>query len=329
MNNASLTRARLMEISGWLAAIIISMPGSSDVRGNEHNRQFYAEVKLFSVTADSLLENYQLHGGGGVGPGGRLGLNVAKDNNDFKVTLAGSRKEGRFLVHLTVIPADVDQLTPAIEKEFDLTNLIPIAFDLAVGKDGRMFRLSILPQITEHPQPKTFNTSDFAFEKWHFKGSQVILNGEDFLGEMNSASSPIAWVDLPGIAKVEFSLLKLTRAEPMGVLKNGTIRIKHPEGAYLQITNVLNGDPADVLQGGPYHVWVRWLEPSLSAEEHRDAVKQRLVDLKAQVAAGELKLPKGALERLEKRANSDRILSLTSGIRGTRAGDLEVIETEK
>jgi len=328
MNNSTIALARISATSVAYFALLIVPTCCEKVSGGETRKQYWVDAKLFSMEPQAPLVSYNGHGSGGVGPRGKLGLAVSNEGRQFNVSIEGRKKSGRLSIHLSVTPKNKDDNTEALENDFDLTELKPLSIDLATDDNGRLYRLNIVPSIKEHPLPKTFEVSKLSLEKWHFKGSQVILNNQDYLGEMNMGSSPIAWVDIPGLAKVEFSLLKLSKAKPIGVLADGVVRIEHENGHSLRITNVLNGTPSDVLKGGPHRVWVRWLEPTMSLEQYSEEAGLRIQSLKSKIAAGNLELPKGSIERLEQLAASDRIFEISSGIRGVRKGDVRKANTE-
>jgi hypothetical protein len=56
-------------------------------------------------------------------------------------------------------------------------------------------------------------------------------------------------------------------------LSNGEIRIAHPDGRFIAISNVTNGPDNQFISGGPYTVWVRWNKPQASIDEYRAALK--------------------------------------------------------
>ena len=147
------------------------------------------------------------------------------------------------------------------------------------------------------------------------------MNDLDYLGRINVCSGPIAWVDIPGVAKVEFSLLPLTDGVAEGVLNDGTLNIVHDNKTSIRITNVLNGVERSILQGGPYRVWVRWLKPSQTVEEYEASLKKQLVTLKNLVKNGDIEVPEITIELLERAAKSGRI-QVSCGVRAPRPGEV-------
>ncbi len=308
---------------GWMILSLGLSPGyCDDAIDSSQSKHYYADTKLFSMKPDGGLQSYRNHGGGGVGPRGTLGLDVSSGDRDFDVTIRASKKRGRFAVRVTVKPKKNDSHTTAIDRVIDLTELAPHRLELARDDDSRVYHLSLFPYVTETPVPTAFSVADLRFEQWSFRDSQIILNDQEYLGQINLHASSIAWIDIPGLAKVEFSLLPLTEAAKEGVLNNGTICITHNNETRIRITNVRNGVEPKVLHGGPYYVWVRWMEPSQTVEQYRESWKKQLATIKQQIKSGDLDLPQGTVDRLERMAQSDRILQVSCGVRGPRKGEI-------
>ncbi len=308
---------------GWVILSLGLSPGyCDDAIDSSQNEHYYADAKLFSMKPDGGLQSYRNYGGGGVGPRGTLGLDVSSGDRDFDVTISGSKKRGRFAVRVTVKPKRNDSHTTALDRVIDLTELAPQRLELARDDDSRVYHLSLFPHVIETPVPRTFHVADLKLEQWSFHDSQIILNDQEYLGQINLHASPIAWIDIPGLAKVEFSLLPLTEAAEEGVLNNGTINITHNNETRIRITNVRNGVEPKVLHGGPYHIWVRWMEPSQTVEQYRESWKKQLATIRQQIKSGDLDLPQGTMDRLERMAKSDRILQVSSGVRGPRKGEI-------
>jgi hypothetical protein len=71
------------------------------------------------------------------------------------------------------------------------------------------------------------------------------------MGQLRMSGGPPAFCDIPGLARIEFSLLHLKNAEASGALEDGVINIIHQDTA-IRISEVRNGTNAQVLAGGPY-----------------------------------------------------------------------------
>ena len=201
--------------------------------------------------------------------------------------------------------------------------LNPRSLEIARDENGRVYRLSLVPRMIEKPKPRQFQASDLQLEYWSFPSSPVIVNDQDYVGRLAMSNGPIAWCDIPGLAKVEFSLLHLKDALALGTLEKGVINIKHEDGTTLRISDVKNGVNGDELGGGPYRVWVRWSKPTQSVAEYRASLKQHVASLKVRFKTGDVSLSPGTIERLEKLSESDRIGLIGNGVRGVEEGDLD------
>jgi hypothetical protein len=120
---------------------------------------------------------------------------------------------------------------------------------------------------------------------------------------------------------IEFSLFHLKDALPIGTLEKGVINIVHESGASVRISEVKNGANREVLEGGPYRVWVRWMKASQTMEQYRETTKEFLASLRDQVQKGEKAISPSTLERLEKLSEAGRIISLAGGVRGLDDGE--------
>jgi hypothetical protein len=309
----------------WLAAVghwSSTAFGQAPPPADAMSRHFGADAKVYSLRPGEESTTYRSSGSGKVGPNGTLTLGIGNQLRHFDVRIAAQLKAQRFLATVTVKPTLGDTLTKAQEIACDLSDLTPRTLEIAQDEDGRVYRLSLVPSIHEYPPPRQFKVTDLRLEHWGFPSSPVLLNDQDYIGRLGMASGPLAWCDIPGLAKIEFSLLHLKDALPLGTLANGVITIWHENGTTLQISDVKNGANQDVLSGGPYRVWVRWKKPSQTIEEYRESLKRQVVSLKERINSGDLTLPAGTLERLEKMSESGRVGLTGNGIRGVEPGEL-------
>ena len=112
-----------------------------------------------------------------------------------------------------------------------------------------------------------------------------MLNDKQYIGRMLASDAEMLWIDICGVAHIEFSLHKLKGAEPWGRLQNGQITIANPDGTTIEIGNVTNGSEDRVVEGGPYTVWVRWEKPTATVEEFRAAMNTQREQLKGGMPA--------------------------------------------
>jgi hypothetical protein len=285
-------------------------------------RQYYVNAELFSLKPGEELATHRRYGSGGAGPNGTFGSGVVNRGRQFEVEITGKLKSNRFSAVVKITPEKEDTRTQPQEKEYDLSDLQPKSLELARDDDGRVYRLNLLPHIQESPQPKQFKARDLYLEAWTFPSSPVIINDQDYVGELAGGTNPIAEFDVPGLAKIEFSLLHLKNASPIGTLEDGVISVTHPSGTTVRISNVKNGANREVLAGGPYRVWVRWDKPRKSLKEFHKTLKTMIAEMKEQAKKGDIALPPGSLERLEKSSETGRAQIMEFEIRAAEPGDL-------
>lgn len=291
-----------------LVSSSLTVFGQNPKSEDTSNRQYWVDVALFSLKPGEELATYSGGATGGTTPNGTYGTGIANQSRQFDLSVTGMLKAQRFVAVVEVTPDKKDAHTQAQEIEYDLTDMKPRSVEIARDDDGRVYRLNLTPRIKIYPKPKQFSVRDLQLEGWSFlPTSPVILNDQDHIGELSmGAGLPLASCDIPGVAKIEFSLLHLKDSLPLGTLNDGVINIAHKSGTTIRILNVKNGVNEEVLAGGPYQVWVRWNKPTQSIEEYRKTMKDVIAGLKERVKNGE-SLPAGSLERLEKQSESDRI----------------------
>jgi hypothetical protein len=302
-------------------AFVFAATLRAEEKPEEFERQYWADARAFSLHPGQELATYRGYPSGGVGPNGTLGLGVSDKQRQFNVSIEAKLKSGRFLAHVTVKPQDDDKQTQAREVDYDLSDLVNQSLEIARDDDGRVYRVSILPRIEEHPQPRQFTASERRYEYFGFPSSPVVLNDMDYVGRLAMSSGQFVFCDIAGLARVEFSLLHLKDAKPEGTLKDGVITITHGDTT-LRISDVKNGVDAETLRGGPYKIWVRWKPPTMSVEEYRKELTQRIASLKRRIKDNDLTLSPGTIERLEKMSASGRIGLSENGLRGVEPEDL-------
>jgi len=327
MSIALINQLRVALMSLSVAAVVGSIVEGQEAKPAEtFVGQYWADAKVLSFRPGDVLTSYRWNPSGGVGPGGTLTLGAGDLERHFDVRIVARLKSQRFLASVTVKPKRDDARTKAQEVEYDLSDLAPRTLEIARDDDGRIYQLSLAPSVREVPQPRQFKAADLRLEHWSFPSSPVILNDQDYIGRFSMGSSPVGWCDIPGVAKIEFSLLRLKDALPLGTLEKGVINIKHENGTTLRISDVKNGSNREVLGGGPYRVWVRWLKPSETMEQYRESLKKQIAKLKERIANGDLTLPVGRLEQMEKMSESGRTEMNGFGVRGVEEGEVVAMD---
>lgn len=311
-------------------AVLLALGPSLTVRavepGEVVHRSYWVDAALFSLVPDEGTDTYRSYGTGGAEPSATLGLGVAGDTRSCRVKIEPKLKDHRFVISVTIERKPADAEAKARTVTLDLSDLRAQTVEIDRDDDGRVYRLNVTPRIVEQPGPVQFTAADLRLESWTLPSSPVILNDQDYLGKISTSGGPLVWCDIPGLAKIELSLLRLKEAHAWGTLANGTIHISHPDGTALRISNVLNGFPPQTLEGGPYKVWVRWAEPSYSLDEQRRLLQDETAALKRRAAEGDVSVPPEAIVRLEKSIQSDRPTLIAFGVR--QVGPDEVVASK-
>jgi len=295
---------------------------ASETQKSRNVLDYSLHVVLLSFRPGAGLEACRSYGRGTAGGNATVGHWVNDGNRSFGVTVECKMKSHRFWATVRIEPGESDTLTEAKVHELDLSEFRPQMIDMARDDDGRVYRLNLIPSVEVVAEaPKRFLARDQQLEHWSFPNCPIVFNDERYLGRISCSHGELAWLDIPGTALVEFSLLPFVGSEPWGVLLDGTIAISHPDGASVEINGVTNGVHQENLKGGPYQVWVRWKPPTHSLKEHQELVKTQVETLRKQIEAGDISLPAATVERLERTADSDGICLMSNGVRELQADE--------
>ena len=148
-----------------------------------------------------------------------------------------------------------------------MNDLKPVSLDLTKNeKEKRTYKLSITPSINRIDNTKRkIDASTIHLDRWALDQSDVIVDNWRYAGRTSCSGMSIVFVDIPGYARIKFSLQPFRDAQPLGSLQDGVLTILKPDGSNPQnvvIRNVKIGSPAMTIPGGPYEVWVHWAPPS-------------------------------------------------------------------
>lgn len=289
-------RTKLMR---WTLSLVAAATIIAPAAGAEPAlRSYYLDTTLMSIIPDVGLPSLKRSGAVNGSSGSTLGSWLKSDTRSFGVNTKVVTQQGRFLAFVTVTPDKTDSKTKASETRFDLTDLRPQTFEIARDEDGRVYQLCLVPTVREYPGPKLFDAREFRLEELNFPNSPVVLNDQDYLGSLGVSGAQLASIELPGVGNLELSLLHMKDAEPLGQLQHGVLTIRHDKET-LTISNVSNGSQRQILDGGPYQVWVRWKPPTQTAEEFQNALRAEIAELKKQAESGNSKVPDDLLQRLK------------------------------
>lgn len=299
---------------------VTSLAAQLDDKAKTH-RYLSCKVRLYSYIPGKVVETYRSSGGGSFSKGGTLGTGTTDSIRDFRVSASGRGKAAKLTATLSVTPGKRDTDTKALNQTIDLSDLQPRTIRIARNEDGRVYELALIPQFNEKSLPVVFDPLAMRLEFWSFNSSPVILDDRLYAGRINMSGGQVIGIDISGVANVEFSMLKMTDAEPLGVLKDGTLTIHKEAEHTLSITGIRHGAVPHTLPGGPYVVWVRWKEPSTTAEEAREALTRQLQKIEAQLAAGTLTMTDAQLNQLRDMAKVQRPTLLGSSSRHFKPGE--------
>src|SRR5690606_14329150 len=106
----------------------------------------------------------------------------------------------------------------------------PQAIRLGTDNSGRIYQLNLAPRVRVIDNtPRRLDVDKLYLHNWRFPDSPILVNDALYVGRLASAQSPVAFVDISGVARVEFSLYPLAGAKPWGVLKQGVITLTLPD----------------------------------------------------------------------------------------------------
>src|SRR5439155_25978714 len=147
MMNKALHLRRIVGLLVLLGMATLSAAVAGQEKSEDSpSRQFWADAKVLSFRPGEELASYRFgNPAGGVGPDGTLTLGVGREQRHFEVRMVAKLKEQRFLINVSVKPAEGDTQTKPQSIDYDLTDLNPRSLEIARDDDGRVYRLSLVP----------------------------------------------------------------------------------------------------------------------------------------------------------------------------------------
>jgi hypothetical protein len=307
---------------GWLA-LTVTADVTTAADEEAISRHYAIGVDVHSIVPNEGMLTHRTHCDAEMSGPGTMDDTVSFGERRFKVSVSPRFRDGRFVVTVAVEPAAEDQQTQAFTKEFDLSEFQCESVELARDADGRVYRMSLVPRVVTSLPPKSFRVSDLRMENWGFPACPIILNDQDYVGQLAGASASLAWFEMLDVGVVEFSLLHLKDAKPWGTLSGGVLNIRHENGTTVSISGVRNGLHREVLPGGPYTVWVRWKPSTMTREEYQRGLQQTLELVRSQIANGDTSFSPETLKQIERMASAEGPRMVTNGMRQARADELE------
>lgn len=283
------------------------------------SRRYSVDAQLYSFIPELGIDSYFEHGKGG-GPGHQIVNFSVSAERQFSIDIESQIRSGKFTANVKVKPRKSDILTSAIEQECDLSTLEPQLLDISRGEDGRVYRLLLMPKIIEHNRPPRLQSKKLDLKDWYFPNSPVLLNGFDFVGRVDGNGRFVS-IDIVGTVKVDISLLPFKGATPNGTLQDGVVYLRRgdknvfrDDDTMIWIEKVCVGIEDDRLAEGPYQVYVRWSEPSMSLAQYQKLLKDDIENLKKDVDndLSEQRKIDRLIEKIERQLNSGHVLMTKS-----------------
>jgi hypothetical protein len=260
-----------------LLLIVVSTPLIVAKDAAEPVRYYFVEANVISLDAKNSLSSYRSEGRLTGTPGATLGASTP----DTGISIVLSVEAEHFYADVELKPNAKGADQASTKERVDLTALRPKTIEVGSKKDGRTYQLHLIPSVKTIPaKPKPFQEIANDLYQLKFHSSRVMLNDKQYIGRMLSSDSDRFWVDICGVANLEFSLHRFKGAEPWGQLESGQISLRNPDGTTIEFSNVTNGTDDRVVEGGPYTVWVHWQQPHATVEEFRAAVKAQREQLR-------------------------------------------------
>ncbi len=298
----------------WIAALFaVSTEATGDDYADSYVRSYLVNMRLFSMNPEDGIDSYREYGSGSVAVRGSVGT-AANDDRKFSLTVATETRSKQLIATVVVEPDKSDTMTKPMNREFVLSDLAPKSVEIAKSEDGRVYRLQLIPTIEQSPVPRIFDVADFRLSQFGFRQSAIIVNDQDYVGKLSMQYGELVSLDLSVLGLVEFSLIPFRDAVPIGSLSDGVVTVVHKSGTTLRISNVTNGQNRTTLPGGPYRVFVRWSDATMTPDEYRNYLEEQIARVKKRIESGDYPAGKDWLKRLERAQNTDAVMMVTSGL---------------
>lgn len=282
----------LRNISLVCRLITVVLCLASSVRAEESVplRTGWLDVQFYSINPTKGLDSYRPDGKGGAGLGGTFSASVDANGAELDISVSARQQNGKLLADLKTQRQAGGEATapPELNREVDVTDLAPVTYELGRDLDGRVHRMTIVPSLKSHPLPRQFRVGDLDLTDFNLGRLPVILNEQEFIGAAGVSGGEVISLQIAGLADIEFSLSPFPGAVHSGELNNGILVIRH-EKTYLQISGVTHGTRNEVLQGGPYKIFVRWEAPAMTLAQYVNSLEFQLKEFRKLAAQGDLR----------------------------------------
>ncbi len=287
--------------------------------GNGAYRYPNLQVAIQSWIPGDAIQSYRSHSSGSCSHGGTVGLGVG-GKGGFGANVRCLTKQNRIASEFSIEPYESNKSLKPSTTEVDLSDLQSDLIEVTKDDDGRVYFLSLRPELVEVKLPATFSVDKLAPFDWDFANSPVVLDDEFYVGRIGMSGGSMAGISIVGVTNIEFSLRPLKSAEPIGMLQNGMLTIKL-ENNTIDISGVRNGADKVTLEG-PFKVWVKILDDGGNIQEVQDAFRQQLELLEKRRADGDASITDDVLARIEHFIKEGRPMLLGSNARDVRKDEL-------
>lgn len=282
-------------------------------------RQLKLRAEVRSWIPGDTLETYRKHSLGTCSNGGVVGIGAFVENG-FEGEIRCVPDRDRIAAELSIRPTKSNQTLKPSTSVVEMSDLRPKFIEVTKDEDGRVYVLSISPEIVEIKPPKAFTVEDISPFDWDFPQCPVVLNDEIYVGRIGMSGGSLAGISIAGVADLKFSLKHLKNAEPIGVLQNGMLTIEM-EGTVIAISGVRNGGNKQTLPG-PYTVWVRSTAENVSGTEYKRMMALKLETLQKRKSEGDVSISDDVIERVKSFVEQGRPMLVGSSARDVRDADL-------
>ena len=281
----------------------------------ENHKYYLVDAQVVSLEPSQLIATYRPYGGGSGSPGSTLGYSTPVG----EVSIALIVQSDRFYADVTHKKGGKNE-DDTLEQRIELTNLRPVFVTLGTDESGRSYHLNLTPTVVSvNLKPMPFQKAANDLYRLRFHSSRIVLNDTQYIGRMMASDAEVFSIEVCDVASLEFSLHHLKNAEPWGRLRDGQITLSHPDGTLIEIGNVTNGGADQLIDGGPFVVWVRWSESQQSCGEYRAG----LLALRESVASGDTSATAGTLSMIDSElARKPGPWVISSGARGINKNEI-------
>lgn len=294
---------------------------AAESSGDVVDVQRYPNLKIAIRSWDpgSPVQTHRRHGSGSCSHGGAVRLGLG-GKSGFYANVRCLPGRDRIAAEVEIEPDRSNTSIPSSQSEIDLSDMRSDFIEVTKDDNGRVYFLIIEPEIAIAKKPTKFDVAQLAPYDWDFPFSPVVLNDEVYVGRIGMSGGSVAGIEIAGVANLEFSLLPITDAKPIGNLQGGILKIKTDEFE-VAVSGVRNGAAKETLDG-PFKVWVRQLESSGTPAELQSQFRDQIQELEKRQADGDSSITDEVIARIKGFIATGRPMLLGSSARDVRKNEI-------